>query len=143
MKSVKAHVSSLKRASRELTISDEETAEVLVNNFQKMFTKEPEMDQMSQSQAKAPDFRSDSTELDVESVIKKLSQLAMDKSAGPDGIHPAILKNCTKTLAEPISMIFCKSFKSGKMTAEWKTAHKFKYTKKVLSLTWSITGLFH
>ena len=50
-------------------------------------------------------------------------QLSADKSAGPDGFHPALLKNCAESMAKPISMIFSKSFESGDLPSEWKTAH--------------------
>jgi len=45
-------------------------------------------------------------------------QLSVDKSAGPEGLHPVILKNCVESKAKPISLIFSKSFETGDLTAE-------------------------
>jgi len=43
---------------------------------------------------------------DEESVLCKLQQLKADKSPGPDGIHPILLKNCASALAAPLTAIF-------------------------------------
>jgi hypothetical protein len=53
-----------------------------------------------------------------------------DKSEGPDGLHPALLKGCIESMARPLSMIFSKSFESGELPAERKTAHIVPIYKK-------------
>jgi len=57
----------------------------------------------------------------AESVASKLC-LQSHKSAGPDGLHPMLLKNCAEAVAEPLSIIFRKSFETGEVPANWKTA---------------------
>ena len=63
-------------------------------------------------------------------VMKKLNELQTDKSPGPDDIHPLLLKECATVLAEPLSMMFQRSFDSGILPAEWKTAHIVPIFKK-------------
>jgi len=46
-------------------------------------------------------------------VFDKLQCLESDKSTGPDGWPPAILKSCAEQLCVPLAILFNKSFKSG------------------------------
>ena len=41
-------------------------------------------------------------------VLKKLKKLKPDKSPGPDGHHPYVLKELAGSLAEPLSIVFKK-----------------------------------
>jgi len=47
---------------------------------------------------------------EVEEVQEKLRQLKSDKSPGPDGMHPLLLNRCAEVVAEPLALIFQKSF---------------------------------
>jgi len=58
----------------------------------------------------------------VEAGLTKLLKLEEDKSPGPDGIHPMILKLCAETVADPLSRIYQESFDSGIIPNDWKTA---------------------
>jgi len=55
--------------------------------------------------------------------MKHLQKLAEDKSAGPDDIHPMLLKKCATAVAEPLSITFNKSFAGGHVPADWKKAN--------------------
>ncbi|CAG5046753.1 unnamed protein product [Parnassius apollo] len=57
-----------------------------------------------------------------EEVEKKLKNLDIYKSVGPDDIHPLLLKNCADILAVPIATIFNHSLHSGKFPDKWKEA---------------------
>ena len=52
-------------------------------------------------------------DLSKEAVEEKLMKLASDKSPGPDGIHPMVLKECASAVSEPLSLIFRKSYDTG------------------------------
>ena len=55
-----------------------------------------------------------------EVVLEKLVGLNVSSSAGPDGIHPRVLKSCAQFLAVPLSMIFEKSLDEGILPDMWK-----------------------
>ena len=63
-------------------------------------------------------------------VKELLKSLDPDKSMGPDGFHPHLLKECCKTVCTPISLLFIKSFVSGKLPAIWKKANITPIFKK-------------
>ena len=53
--------------------------------------------------------------------IKKLLQLKISKSQGPDELHPRLLKELTDEISVPLETIIIQSLKEGKTTNEWKT----------------------
>ena len=57
------------------------------------------------------------------SVHKKLSKLNVNKSAGPDGLHPRILKELALPLSVPVCVLLNKCFELGKMPSEWKNSN--------------------
>ena len=56
-------------------------------------------------------------EFDVYLILKGTNT---SKAPGPDGIHGIILKNCTSSLAKPITILFNCSYVTGCIPAEWK-----------------------
>jgi len=59
----------------------------------------------------------------IEGVRQRLSRLNKDKAVGGDGIHPAILKNCAKSLSRPLFFIFAKTIVSKEVLRDWKNAN--------------------
>jgi hypothetical protein len=68
------------------------------------------------------------TESDVYDVLRPLK--TTDKSPGPDNIHPRVLKECARELAEPLTILFQTSMKEGKIPQEWKEANITPVYKK-------------
>ena len=56
-------------------------------------------------------------------VLNKLNLLNANKSAGPDGLHPRVLKELAVSIANPICFLMNKCFAKGKIPIEWKTAN--------------------
>jgi hypothetical protein len=56
-------------------------------------------------------------------VFSCLTTLDTNSSAGPDGIHPQLLKHCALSLSKPLFLIFCSSLRSGVFPSQWKDAH--------------------
>ena len=52
------------------------------------------------------------------------------KTAGPDGIHGMVLKNCASTLTKPLTIIFNIYFVTGSIPNEWKLASVVPVHKK-------------
>ena len=79
------------------------------------------------------DFTNDSTfDIDLsDSRIKPLlDNLDINKAQGPDAISGAVLKNCSKTLAYPLSILFYLSYNTGYIPQEWKLANVVPVHKK-------------
>ena len=63
-------------------------------------------------------------------VDKHLKELNAHKSQGPDMILPCILKECAQELSISLCALFNKSFTSGLIPTEWKTANITPIHKK-------------
>jgi len=111
LQTVKDNVTALKTRLGELTTSDQEAADTLGEYFKEMFTQEDNT--TIDGSAIAPGFEPAALAIDFspDIVMKHLQKLAEDKSAGPDDIHPMLLKKCATAVAEPLSIIFNKSFR--------------------------------
>ena len=66
-------------------------------------------------------------ELDVLLLLKDINP---SKTAGPDGIHGMVLKNCASTLAKPLTIMFNISFVTRSIPNEWKLASVVPVHKK-------------
>jgi len=119
LQTVKDNVTALKTRSGQLTTSDQEAADTLGEYFQEVFTQEDNT--TIDRPAIASGFRPTALAIDFsrDTVMKHLQKLAEDISAGPDDIHPMLLKKCATAVAEPLSII-CKQV-IGRW-ADWKKA---------------------
>jgi hypothetical protein len=131
LQTVKERVTVLKRDDGELTASDQEAADILGQYFEDMYTKEGNSEVPTvATKDLIVEWRDDEVDFSVDAVRRKLQKLATDKSPGPDGIHPMLLKECASTVAEPLSIIFKNSFESGTLPSDWKTAQVAPIFKK-------------
>ena len=59
-----------------------------------------------------------------------LSRINSNKACGPDGIHGKILKNCSFSLAYPLSIMYRISYNTGCIPKDWKVANIVPVHKK-------------
>ena len=121
-------VSNLRKEDGSLTDNDSDKADVLVNFFTSVFTKEndnplPNIDVNPKSTLSMINI----TEEDMEKALKSLNN---SKSPGPDEIHPAILKELAHELASPLKFLFDLCMKKGKIPTPWKEAEVRPIFKK-------------
>jgi hypothetical protein len=96
-------------------------AEILAKYFSSVFTEEPEGDIPNQ---KPINIKENMPELirNEEMVLKQLNSLKIDKSPGPDELHPRSLKELAKSLTKPLCIIFKQSPRLKMIPKEWKKA---------------------
>ena len=124
----KPGIPDLQTTPDQLTSTDKEKADTLVNYFKSVFTKEPEG---STPPLKHRVFTTPvQVHITPETVFKKLQKLKSAKSPGPDGLHPRVLKELSHTINTPLSIIFNKTINSGTLPAIWKTANISAIYKK-------------
>ena len=66
-----------------------------------------------------------------EDIQKRLEKLNMNKSCGPDNIHPRVLRETAKSASIPLEKIFNLSLSSGECPNDWRTANVTPMHKKV------------
>ena len=54
--------------------------------------------------------------------VEVLSRLECSLAAGPDGLHPCLLKGCSVALSCPLYLLFVKSLEEGVLPRLWKTS---------------------
>ena len=69
-------------------------------------------------------------EFNFRHVRKLLRRANVNKAPGPDRIHGKILKNCSGSLAYPLSLIYRTSYNTGLIPSEWKLANVVPVHKK-------------
>ena len=55
--------------------------------------------------------------------VKTLKALKANKSSGPDGHHPLVLKEHAAELAETLAIVFQQLLDEGSLLQSWKDAH--------------------
>ena len=125
----KSGIADLNKEDGTKTKTDYEKAELLNKFFQSVF--------VTEDPGPLPDFEgyeydNELTDFDIseEAVRKILSGLDRNKASGPDDIPPCVLVDAATELAKPISVLFNRSLKSGKIPKDWKMAHVTPIYKK-------------
>ena len=103
--------------------NDEGKAELLVNYFSSVFTKEPQNDEMPFFEKRNYLNELDDIDITRDMVLKKLQKLKTDKSPGPDCIHPRVLKEVSEAIATPVTIIFKTSLRTKETPNDWKHAN--------------------
>ena len=111
------------------TKTDDEKADVFLNYFGSVFTLEPdsEMPHFEERNYKGILENIDLTE---DMVLKKLKELKVNKSPGPDAIHPRVIQEIAESITVPITLIFKTSLQLKELPDQWKHASVCAIFKK-------------
>ena len=109
--------------------SDAEKAESLGKFFSSVFVHEDDS-RIPHMERVKPDCHIETVSIDEELVKKRLLDLKIDKSPGPDEIYPRILKETAKELAYPVSEVFKTSLVNGVLPEIWKIGNITAIHKK-------------
>ena len=116
-------------SDNERKTSNKEKAECLNKYFTSVFTCE-DTSNVPDTNPKEITSPSNPITFSTETVEKLLSSLNVNKSAGPDGIHPRILAELSSEASLPLSIIFEKSMSEGVIPNQWKDANITPLFKK-------------
>ena len=120
---VKSTISPLKnKKTAKLTNNEKEQAEVLASQFASVMVDEPAGDipRLPPKHLTTPPL--ETINVTTEMVLKKLQNLDVNKSPGPDEIHPRILKEVATSIAPALAMLYNNTLKSHEVPADWGTA---------------------
>jgi hypothetical protein len=109
--------------------TDEEKANMFNSFFSSVFSPE--------DTSNIPEFESrmvkeilENIEFSSADLIKRLKKLKTCKAAGPDNLHPRVLKEGAESLGAPLEMIFKKSPDTGLLPTSWKLGKVIPIFKK-------------
>ena len=125
---VRPEIMAMKTIENKIVEEDGDIAETIVSYFSTVHTsyrgeEMPEMQTMTEDQV-------DDIYITRELVEKRLLKLDVNKSCGPDGIHPYVLQKTAKEMSVPLTLIFQKSLDEGVCPDEWKCANITPIHKK-------------
>lgn len=109
--------------------TDSEKADMLNEFFCSVFTKE-NLDSVPDCDEKTLRTELREIEIDTSTVLKLLNELDVSKSAGPDNMHPRVLKELANVLAELLAIVFRASLTEGIVPYQWKQANVTPLFKK-------------
>ena len=111
-----------------MKFSDIEKANILQKQFSSVFTNEPESDIPSMP---CKTYISISTlEITSDMVRKEIMEMNVNKSCGPDNIHPRILKELVDIMSKPIALLLNRTVEEGVIPNDWKRANVSPIYKK-------------
>lgn len=128
--SVKERVPNMRKTDGSLTQSDEESAQTMNEAFNDVFIEEEEEPPTLDQNRNYRGQEIGGIHISVERVKKKLEALNSDKSPGPDGISPYVLKKCAGLLSVPLTDIFRQSLSTGEVPEDWRRANITPIHKK-------------
>ena len=121
-------VSSIRDATGVVTTSPADIANIFNRHFQSVF----QLEDMSNIPA-CPSRTAatlDMVDFSPVAVAEALSKLKPHSSPGPDSIPNLLLQKCRIALAQPLAMLFTKSFASHVLPDDWLYAHVVPVFKK-------------
>ena len=108
---------------------DKSKSNLFQDYFGGVFTEEPDGELPHFEERKYENMIS-SIEITEDMILKKLKKIKINKSPGPDTIHPRVIHEISNEICKPLCIIFQASIKSKKLPDEWKHAHVTAIYKK-------------
>ena len=124
----KESIPNLDKPDGSVTENDQDKVKVLSDFFCSVYTEEGD--------SPVPDFKANvlnvlkHVTISKNDVLLSLQSLNVNKSCGPDGVHPRILKELAHQLCYPLHKIFVRSMREGKVPKLWKKAEVRPIFKK-------------
>jgi len=106
--------------------NDEDKANIFGDYFSGVYTQES-VEEFKELYFRLPYYN---VSFSQEVVLDKLNNLKLNKSSGPDTLHPHILYEVRHQIAMPLHMIFQTSYNIGLIPREWKFYNTVPIYKK-------------
>ena len=117
------------RKQGQLVCDSKERAEILVDQFESVFTKD-DTEQQRPPLPKRVDEDLPPLTVGIDGVTKLLKNIKVDKAAGPDEIPNRVLQLCAEEAAPAITAIFQRSVDTGELPSDWRNANVAPVYKK-------------
>ena len=113
------------------TVLQEDSAKVEAFNeyFSSVFTVEPTGDFLEMDKITVRD-NMQTLKITEEAIINKLLKLKIDKSPGPDCLHPRVLREISAEIGQPLKHIFGISLEQGTIPEDWRSSNVTAIYKK-------------
>ena len=111
------------------TKNNQEKTDVFLRNFSSVFTIEPD-GELPPFEKRIFQEELNNINITEDMVNKKLKKLKINKSPGPDKLHPRALREMSDAITKPITIIFRTSLELRELPAEWKHANVSAIYKK-------------
>jgi predicted transcriptional regulator len=122
-------ICDLMKSDGTLTTTDGEKADALNTYFASVFTDE-DISQLPSFNSRHFIAPLHHIEVTRDMIIKKIDNLKTNKSAGPDGIYPRVLKELKLEIVCPLLHLYSSSLREGKLPQIWKLGHVSPLFKK-------------
>ena len=126
----KSGVNCIEKEDGSMATDDQEKAKLLNNFFSSVFTKEDQTNIPNIFPLPNLPYSFKIKEISVDEIKKKIGKMKPNKSPGPDGCHPRILRELVNEVAYPLSIIFNKSLNTSIVPSVWKSANVTPIFKK-------------
>ena len=114
----------------EYTKTDQDKADLFMKYFSSVFTVEPEHEEMPPFDKRNYSQELSNIQITEEMVLQKLKKIKVNKSPGPDNIHPRVLHEISGNITIPITYIYKTSLRCRELPSEWKHANVSSIYKK-------------
>ena len=111
-----------------MKFTDEEKANILLQQFSSVFTREPDGD--APTLPRRTDAILETILVTAGMVEEEIKVMNVNKSCGPDEIHPKMLKELVGFISLPIAILLNRTMKEGVIPEDWKRAFVSAIYKK-------------
>ena len=125
---VRPEISQMQNELGDIVENDKEICSILGKYFNSVYSPQsndemPEMETLCDNEIR-------NMEITREEIKTKLEKLNVNKSCGPDNIHPLLLQRTADITCVPLELIFNKSLQNGECPDDWRSANVTPIHKK-------------